>query len=255
MQKPGTDGRSGTDPQERLTVHEVSRMTGVSIRTLHYYDEIGLLMPSEVTESGYRLYHTEDLERLQTILFYRELQFPLREIRAIMDSPAFERGKALDGQIRLLEMRCEHLQDLIRLARDIRDRGEMNLNFKPFDTTEMDQYAEEVRKKWGHTEAYREFEEKHKGEAKDAGKGLMEIIAVFHQLKDVPPEDSRVQTQVTRLQQYITGHFYTCTREILAGLGRMYVSDERMKANIDAFGGEGTAETAARAIETYCRKG
>lgn len=246
---------SGKEAFQRLTVHEVSRITGVSIRTLHYYDEIGLLTPSEVTEAGYRLYHADDLERLQSILFYRELQFPLREIREMMDRPGFDRRSALDGQIRLLEMRCEHLQELIRLARNIREKGEFNLDFQPFDTTEIDAYADEVRQKWGQTEAYQEYTRKHKpGEGQEAAKGLMEILAVFQTLKDCAPDDSRAQNQVEKLQAYLTEHYYQCTKEILAGLGTMYVADERMKNNIDAYGGEGTAEAAARAIEAFCKQ-
>ena len=92
-----------------MTVHEVSRLTGVSIRALHHYDRIGLLRPAEVTAAGYRLYDDAALERLQCILLFRELEFPLREIRDIVDSPAFDRRKALDQQVRLLRLKKEHL--------------------------------------------------------------------------------------------------------------------------------------------------
>ena len=99
------------------TVHEVSKLTGVSIRTLHYYDRIGILHPTETTLSGYRLYDDTALERLQCILLFRELQFPLKEIKRILDSPNFDRNRALDQQIALLELRMERLGDLIDLAR------------------------------------------------------------------------------------------------------------------------------------------
>lgn len=123
------------------TVNEVSRQTGVSIRTLHYYDAIGLLRPTQVTEAGYRLYDDTALERLQNILLFRELQFPLREIRAILDSPDFDRKKALDQQIALLQMKKKHIENLIDLARGIRMMGMKNLDFSAFDTRQIDEYA------------------------------------------------------------------------------------------------------------------
>ena len=241
---------------QRMTVHEVSRKTGVSIRTLHYYDEIGLLRPSEVTAAGYRLYDEEDLKRLQSILIYRELQFPLRAICDIMNSPAFERERALGEQIRLLEMRCEHLRHLIRFARSLQSREEESMNFEAFDTKEMDAYAEEVKRKWGGTDAYSAYEEKRRGrspeEEKKYGEGLMQVLAVFGQFRNCA-ENEGALAQVAELKEYISAHFYPCTTEILAGLGKMYVQDERMRKRIDACGGEGTAQAASRAIEAFCR--
>ena len=99
------------------TVREVSRLSGVSVRTLHHYDAIGLLKPTKVTEAGYRLYDDTALWRLQTILLFRELEFPLREIRDILDDPDFDRALALEQQIRMLELRRDHLGDLIAFAR------------------------------------------------------------------------------------------------------------------------------------------
>ena len=107
-----------------MTVHEVSRQTGVSIRALHYYDQIGLLPPAGLTQAGYRLYDDTALERLQCILLFKELGFPLKEIRGILKSPAFDRTRALEQQIALLEMKKEHLENLIDLARGIKDRSE-----------------------------------------------------------------------------------------------------------------------------------
>ena len=106
-----------------MTVNEVSKLTGVSIRTLHYYDQIGLLQPTGITESGYRQYDDTALERLQQILLFRELEFSLKDIKAIMDNPNFDRRKALEQQIALLTLKKEHLKNLIDLARDIKDIG------------------------------------------------------------------------------------------------------------------------------------
>ena len=106
------------------TVHEVSGLAGVSIRTLQYYDRIGLLRPAERTESGYRLYDDTDLEKLQQILLFRELEFPLKAIKRIMDNPDFDRSRALEQQIALLTLKKEHLENLIELARGIKETGE-----------------------------------------------------------------------------------------------------------------------------------
>ena len=103
-----------------MTVHEVSGLTGVSIRTLQYYDRIGLLHPAEYTDAGYRLYNDAALETLQQILLFRELEFPLKDIQRIIQSPSFDRQKALDQQITLLELKKEHLDNLISLAREIK---------------------------------------------------------------------------------------------------------------------------------------
>ena len=138
------------------TVNEVSKLTGVSVRTLHHYDAIGLLKPAEITDAGYRLYNNETLKRLQNILMFRELQFPLKDIKAILDNPAFDSKEALEQQIKLLELRRKHLEKLISFAREIQEKGVDRMNFKDFDKTEIEQYAEEVRERWGCTKEYAE---------------------------------------------------------------------------------------------------
>ena len=127
------------------TVKEVSKLAGVSVRTLHYYDTIGLLKPTEVTGAGYRLYDDTALERLQAILLFRELEFPLEEIKNIMDSSGFDRRKALEQQIKLLELKREHLDNLINFARGIKATGVRNLSFKAFDTSKIDEYARKTK--------------------------------------------------------------------------------------------------------------
>ena len=129
-----------------MTVREVSELTGVSVRALHHYDELGLLKPTAVTEAGYRLYDESSLVRLQSILLFRELQFPLKDIGAILDSPSFDRNKALDQQIRLLELQKEHLENLIDLARGMKLVGVKRMtDFTAFDTKKIDDYAREIR--------------------------------------------------------------------------------------------------------------
>ena len=233
------------------TVKEVSRITGVSVRTLHHYDAIGLLRPTQVTESGYRLYDDAALQRLQTILFFRELEFPLQEIKDILDTPNFDPREALADQIHLLELRKQHLENLIAHARKIHKTGVIDLNFKPFDKTEVDAYAAEAKAKWGNTEAYAECEKKNPGQQQ--ADGLMAVLAEFGVVKNADPASAEVQEKVAKLQNYISRNYYNCTGPILSGLGQMYVADERFKANIDQAGGEGTAAFVSKAIEIYCK--
>ena len=122
------------------TVNEVSKLTGVSVRALHHYDAIGLLKPTQVTDAGYRLYDDTALARLQTILLFRELQFPLKEIKSILDSPDFNREQALQQQIGLLELQRRQLDVLISFAREIIETGVNNMDFSAFDKAEIEQY-------------------------------------------------------------------------------------------------------------------
>lgn len=234
------------------TVHEVSELTGISVRTLHHYDAIGLLKPTEVTEVGYRLYGDEALRRLQVILMFRELQFPLKEIRAMLESPDFNMKEALAQQIRLLELQRKHIDRLIAFAREIQEKGVQEMEFNAFQKSEYDQYAEEVRERWGSTKAYEESMQKMKGktaqETEAAARKMMELFAETGALRGCRPEDEKVQEKIRELQDFITENYYNCTDEILRGLGQMYVCDERMKRNIDKAGGEGTAEFVSRAI-------
>lgn len=146
-----------------MTVNEVSKLTGVSIRTLQYYDKIGLLNPTGYTQAGYRLYDDTALEKLQQILLFRELEFPLKDIKIIMESPSFDRSKALDQQITLLTLKKEHIENLIDLARGIKMIGVKNMDFSAFDTSKIDEYAAQAKAEWGTTAEYHEYEEKAKG--------------------------------------------------------------------------------------------
>ena len=239
------------------TVKEVSRVTGVSVRALHHYDAIGLLKPTRVTEAGYRLYDDRALERLQHILFLRELEFPLKQIRTILDHPDFDPMEALNEQIELLELKRQHLDALIDHARQIQKTGVMTMNFKPFDHSELDAYAAQAKAKWGHTPAYREYGEKTAGQSpalvRSAADSLMEIFSELGTLRHGAPDAPEAQALIARLQAYISDHYYTCTKPILRGLGQLYIAGDSMTENIDKAGGDGTAAFAHRAIEIYCR--
>lgn len=239
-----------------MRVHEVSRLTGVSVRTLHYYDKIGLLKPAVTTDAGYRLYDDTALERLQHILLFRELQFPLKDIKKILDSSDFDSEKALVQQIELLQLRKEHLENLIEFAREVKKNGVTKMSFSAFDTRKMDEYTEQAKAKWGQTDAWAEFEEKSKirssKEEKNLGADLMDLFRECGTMLDLTPEAPVVQEQVKKIQDYVTEHYYTCTKEILAGLGQMYAAGGNMTENIDKAGGKGTANFVAEAIKIYC---
>ena len=230
------------------TVKEISRLTGISVRTLHYYDEINLLKPTKITNAGYRLYDDTALERLHSILLFRELQFPLKEIKAILDNSDFDTKTALKEQIKLLELQRKRLDNIIFSARKILMKGTENMSFSAFDKTEMDKYIQEAKQRWGNTEAYKEFEQKHF--PTDNAEEMMQIFAEIGKIKHLSPNSQEAQDLIKKLQNFITDNYYTCTDEVLKGLGKMYICDARFKNNIDKAGGIGTAEFTAKAIET-----
>ena len=242
-----------------MTVHEVSKISGVSIRALQYYDSIGLLKPSDYTESGYRLYDDTALERLQLILLFRELEFPLKDIRKILDSPQFDKEKALEQQIELLSLKIEHLENLLNLARGIKKIGvNKAMDFTAFDKEKIENYTAMAKETWGDTDAYKEYEEKSKGRTSEdnvnIAKDIMKIFTEFGGMKDMEPDSETVQKQVKKLQDYITENMYTCTNEILSGLGKAYSTPGEMNTNIDNAGGKGTGEFVDKAIQIYCKK-
>ncbi|NLV35925.1 MAG: MerR family transcriptional regulator [Clostridiaceae bacterium] len=243
-----------------MRINEVAKLTGVTIRTLHYYDEIGLLKPSEITEAGYRLYDSAALETLQQILFFRELDFSLNDIKGIMTNPYYNKAEALTKHKELLLQKRNRIDNLINLV-DNTLKGEDDMSFKQFDMTEIEankkKYAAEVKERWGDTTAYAESEEKT-GSYDEAqwrilsGEGKS-ILQEFGKNRDIQPDSKEAQDLVKKWQEYISANFYTCTKEILSCLGVMYIGDERFTQNIDQ-NGEGTAAFMAAAIEVFCTK-
>jgi DNA-binding transcriptional MerR regulator len=239
-----------------MQIKEFADFTGVSVRTLHYYDEIGLLKPADVDEdTGYRYYDENSILRMQEILFYRELDFSLKSIKEILSSPNYDKNKALNEQKQLLTLKKERLERLIS-AIDGAVKGENVMN--AFDNSEFEKYKVEAQERWGETDAYKEHTEKTKDYSKAKWSGLAEemddIMGEFSVcMKNGETSDSvQAQTLVKKLQNHINDNYYTCTNEILAGLGQMYVADERFRNNIDKHG-DGTAEFINQAIEIYCK--
>ena len=241
----------------KMQIKEFADFTGVSVRTLHYYDEIGLLMPAFVDKTtGYRFYDENSFLRMQEILFYRELDFSLKSIGEILSSPNYDKSKALTEQKQLLTLKKERLERLIS-AIDGAMKGENVM--KAFDNSEFEKYKAEAREKWGSTDAYKQHEEKTGKYSKQKWDGLaadMDMIMAEFSLcmkNGEAPASEQAQHLVKMLQEHISANYYNCTDQILAGLGQMYVADERFKRNIDKHA-DGTAAFICEAIANYCGK-
>ncbi|MFC3928284.1 MerR family transcriptional regulator [Streptococcus caprae] len=233
------------------TVKEVSQLAGVSVRTLHYYDEIGLLRPAQVTDSGYRLYDDKALMRLQDILLFRELDVPLKKIAELMDSSQAVRQSVLRDHVRLLELRRDRLETLVQLANDL-IKGEQPMNLEAFNQDQLAAFQEEAQKRWGDTAAFQSFAQTMTDQDwQDSNQELMTVFAGFGNLRDLPVSDTQVQQQVKVLQETITKRYYPCTPEILKGLGIMYTEDNRFTQTIDQFAGTGTAQFVHEAIDVF----
>jgi DNA-binding transcriptional MerR regulator len=241
------------------TVKEVAALSGISVRTLHYYDEIGLLPPTRVTEAGYRLYDDRALALLQQILFFRELDFPLQDIRAILGDPGYDQTQALRRQRELLLLKRGRLDRLIALV-ESNLKGESSMAFEAFGAAELEtartQYADEARRRWGGTAAYEESQKRtarYQKEDWNRISGEMEEIArALASVMESGPDSPAAQELVGRWQRYITDNFYPCTKEILAGLGEMYTEDDRFTRSIDRYA-DGLARFLRDAIRFYCR--
>ena len=241
----------------KMLIKEFAKFAGVSVRILHYYDEIGLLKPAVVDEAtGYRYYDENSLLRMQEILFYRELDFSLKSIGEILSSPNYDARKSLEEQKILLTLKKERLERLISSIDDAMKGANV---MSAFDNNDFEQYKAEAQEKWGKTDAYRQHAERTKHYSKqkwnDLAEGMDYIMAEFSACmrKGESPASDEAQNLVKKLQNHINEKYYLCTNEILAGLGQMYVADERFKNNIDKHA-NGTAAFICEAIEVYCRK-
>ncbi len=239
----------------KLSVKKFAELTGVSIRTLHYYDETGLLKPDFTDlQSGYRYYGEGALSRMQEILFYRELDFPLKAIGELLSSPDYNKTEALREQKQLLILKKARLERIIE-ALESAEKGETTMDFSVFDSSELTAYKDEVKERWGNTDAYRESEKRTadygKVEWQSLADGMNGIISEFAMAMKSGEAPDEAKVLAEKLKDFITATQYTCTDEILLCLGEMYISDERFKANIDS-NGEGTAQFMHDTIKAYC---
>lgn len=243
----------------RLSISEAARRTGVSVRTLRYYDEIGLLKPSEVSPAGYRFYDGAAMEALQQIVFYRELGIGLEQIGTILRAPDNDRTQALRKHRALLLMKRQRLDDMLRLV-DETIGGDVMYDERPRPTqADLEavkaEYAREAAERWGNTEAFFESREKHSQYTPEMEKGINaemeEIFRAFGQCSG--PAAPEAQALVRRWQAHITKYHYNCTDSILSCLGDMYVNDPRFQKNLDQYG-PGTAQLMHDAIKIACRE-
>ena len=239
------------------TVKEVSRITGVSVRTLHHYDAIGLLKPTAVTEAGYRLYDDEALERLYMILVFRELGLSLKQIADILDGGDYDRNHCLQAQIELMQDKITRLQNRIALAKGIQMIGVKYMDFDKFDHRKLDEYSEQAKALYGKTDAYKEYTQKaNKRSAqqeKDLGGQVMDFFARLGKLRGEAPDSEAARSWAKELQAFFTEHYYNCTPQILASLANSYAGGGSMTENIDKVGGEGTGAFAKQVIDAYLK--
>ena len=260
------------------TVREVSRLTGVSVRTLHHYDAIDLLKPSRVSKAGYRLYDEAALERLYLILVFRELGMSLKEIGRVLEAPDHERNRVLEQQIQLMQKKVNGLQNRISLAKGIQVLGVNYMNFDGFDPKKIDEYGAQAKVLYGKTDAYQEFERKSNGRTRDQEADLSSQVMDFFERLGVPlktergnrvfpvsdkaedivralgpcePDSEAALAWAKELQDFFTEHFYTCTPQILRSLAQSYAGGGSMNENIDKAGGPGTGSFAKQVIDAY----
>ncbi len=217
-------------------------MTGVTVRTLHHYDEIGLLVPSGRSDAGYRLYAYSDLTRLQEILAWRTLGFSLGEVQALLDDPAYDRIGALRRQRELAERESERLGALrsaLDSAIEAEEKGTTMQENAMFDGFDPAEYEDEVRERWGDTDAYRESTRRAASYGDADWRAIRaewdEIVAELAGAKaaGAPADSERAMAAAERHRQHITRWFYECPPAMHRGLGKMSAEDPRFARNYD----------------------
>ncbi|MFI2764587.1 MerR family transcriptional regulator [Streptomyces echinatus] len=229
------------------SVGQVAGFAGITVRTLHHYDEIALLAPSERTHAGHRRYSDADLDRLQQILFYRQLGFPLDEVAALLDDPDADPRAHLRRQHELLTARIEKLQKMAAAVEHAMEARTMGISLTPEEKFEVfgdfdpDRYADEVTERWGDTEAYRQSQGRTASYTKEDWKRITgEMDAIHHRMAGllaggVPADSEAAMDVAEEHRRFITGTYYDCGHEMHACLGEMYVADERFTATYEAI--------------------
>ncbi|MDI3418454.1 MerR family transcriptional regulator [Streptomyces luteolus] len=226
-------------------VGQVAAFAGVTVRTLHHYDEIGLLVPSERNRAGHRRYSDADLDRLQQILFYRELGFPLDEVAALLDDPDADPREHLRRQHRLLTDRITRLQEMAAAVETAMEAKKMGINLTPEEKFEVfgdfdpDQYEEEVEQRWGNTDAYAQSQRRAASYTKEDWLRIQregdEVTRRFVELMEAgaAPESEEAMDAAEAHRRWISRNHYDCSHEMHSCLGEMYVADQRFTVNID----------------------
>ncbi len=241
------------------TIKEIADLAGVTTRTLRYYDQLGLLIPSEIGENGYRYYDHNCLLRLQQVLYFRELDVPLKEIQTILSRPNFQLLPALENHRNALKNQVKRINKLLgTLVKTISSlEGEGNMSdeayFEGFDET---QYEDETRERWGRTPQYAESQRKWSSYSKDQKEEIKEeggkiSIRMVTENPEASPGDPDVQTAVGEYYEYLNKYFYTCEVEFMRGLADMWVQDPRFAVNYERIR-EGGGAFVREAVHIYC---
>ena len=239
-----------------MKVKEVSELSGVSIRTLHHYNDIELLVPDDSTRAGYRLYSEENLVTLQQILFFRELGFPLKKIKELLASPSFDRQEAFEMQRKMLICKREQLDGMIKtIEKTIQHgKGELSMTneekFQGFDFSK-NPYEKEARERWGD----KAVDRSNKNASQFGPENEEEMNRIYFKLAEirhVDPESEEAQTAISEWFEFLNkmGNY---SLEAFAGLGQMYVDDERFTKNIDQFG-DGLAVFMKNAMAAFAKE-
>ncbi|UXR69082.1 MerR family transcriptional regulator [Staphylococcus sp. IVB6246] len=243
-----------------MKIKDVANLVGISIRTLHHYNKIGLLIPEEITDSGYRLYSEQNLETLQQILFFKELGFTLHEIKNILNNPSFDQHEALilqrkmllekrhniDNMIETVDKTIEHLTGGIQMTNKERFNG---------FSTEYNQYEQEARRRWG-DDAVNETNAKLESMSKDGQQDLSEkwdmIFNKLANLRDHSPESQKVQAAIKEWYHFLNKNFSHYSLEAFTGLGQLYIQDARFTDHIDQYG-EGLSQFMSEAMAIFAK--
>ncbi len=242
------------------TVKQLAKVAGVTVRTLHYYDAIGLLKPSRVKENSYRCYEEKELVKLQQILFFRELEFPLDDIVQLLNTPEYDTLEALADQRTLLEMKRARLDGLLETIdntmKRLKEGGKMSTDelFTSFTDRQIEQYKEEVKGKWGMTDVYKQSAERTKKWTKENFERIKDegqaITLALSKVMEKGVAHAEVQAHIERHFQHIN-QFYDCSYEMYRALGNMYSEDRRFADNYNTIAPH-LAEFMRDAIAYYC---
>lgn len=242
------------------TIKQLAKLAGVSVRALHYYDAIGLLQPERTRKNQYREYGERELLLLQQILFFRELEFPLADIKKIIQSPNFDLAQALADQKKLIEIKKRRLAKLIKTIEETTKKLHKEKNMKDqelyasFSKEEGDKYAKEARERWGHTDAYKQSQERVKKMTKEdwarISKESDEIMKGMLANMSKGADSSEVQVLIGRHYDSLR-NFYEPNVQMYRGLGEMYVADPRFAAHYEKYA-PGMAAFMCQAIAHFC---
>ena len=242
------------------TVGELARLAGITVRTLHHYDRIGLVRPGARTSAGYRTYDAHDLDRLQQVLLYRELGFPLEEVATLLDDPDADPAEHLRRQHRLLRERLERTQAMVAAVEKEMEARQMGISLTPEERFEVfgdwlpEEYAEEAEQRWGDSEAWTQSQRRTATYSKDdwvrikAETSAVEQRMVAAMTSGVPADSEPAMDLAEEFRQQISRYYYDCTPEIHAGLGRMYVEDERFTGYYERIA-PGLAQYVSTAVQ------